>query len=84
MAHISSAISQSSSGSREVEGAKWATVIRTKINEVIQRRAEQGDSLDASDVVDEVLPMAIATIPIEVRKQLFQKVRKMVTPNTTN
>eukprot|EP00388_Colpodella_angusta_P030363 GDKK01019330.1.p1 GENE.GDKK01019330.1~~GDKK01019330.1.p1 ORF type:complete len:130 (+),score=22.46 GDKK01019330.1:53-391(+) len=84
MAHIASAVASSSTDDSHSGGAKWTTVVRGKIAEIIQRRQEEGESLDASEVVDEVLPMAIASIPVEVRKQLFAKVRKMVAPNSQN
>lgn len=82
MGYLSEAVAAADGSARVGAGSpseKWTVVVKAKINECIQRRQAEGEGLDASDVVDEVLPLAIAAIPEEVRRGLFIRLRKMLT-----
>ncbi|RNF12585.1 uncharacterized protein Tco025E_06435 [Trypanosoma conorhini] len=52
----------------------WRRVVSRRVEEVVRRRARSGESLDAHDVVGEVLPFSRSIIPAEVREGLFRHI----------
>ncbi|KPA83764.1 hypothetical protein ABB37_01996 [Leptomonas pyrrhocoris] len=53
-------------------GPQWTSHMRLLIKETLARRAESGESVDAGDIVAEVLPVVRAAIPGDVREGLFR------------
>ncbi|PWU85402.1 hypothetical protein C4B63_163g43 [Trypanosoma cruzi] len=54
--------------------SNWRKAVSQRVEEVIRRRAQSGESLDAHDVVGEVLPFSRSIIPSEVREGLFRQI----------
>ncbi|ESL10278.1 hypothetical protein TRSC58_01992 [Trypanosoma rangeli SC58] len=52
----------------------WRPVVSNRVEEVVRRRAQSGESLDVHDVVGEVLPFSRSIIPAEVREGLFRHI----------
>ena len=59
---------------------EWSVVVEGIVQDVIKRRASLHMSLDAHDVVEEVMPLAIAAVPQSVRKDLFSKMNELLYP----
>ncbi|KEG13968.1 hypothetical protein DQ04_00691140 [Trypanosoma grayi] len=56
----------------------WREVVSQRVVEVVRRRAQCGESLDAHDVIDEVLSFSRSIIPAGVREGLFRRVSEVV------
>lgn len=56
------------------KNAQWKSEMQSLIRESLARRAASGESVDAGDIMAEVLPRARAAIPESVREGLFRKV----------
>lgn len=56
----------------------WNEGLRTKTTEVIDDRVRRGLPADPGYVVEEVLPAALSSVDESVRKELFLKVREML------
>ncbi|KPI85371.1 hypothetical protein ABL78_5552 [Leptomonas seymouri] len=55
-------------------GSQWQSHMRLLIKESMVRRATSGESMDAGEVLEEVLPQVRAAIPDDVRQGLFRRV----------
>ena len=64
---------------QEGGGKSWKEAVEEATSLAIERRASTQDaSLDAADVVQEVLPIAHASVPAAVRRELFLRIKTMI------
>ncbi|KAG5511253.1 hypothetical protein JKF63_07195 [Porcisia hertigi] len=52
----------------------WRRSVQEMIHEVMARRASSGASLDASEIINEIMPRVRSAIPPGVREGLFRRV----------
>lgn len=58
----------------EAHGAQWKSQMRLLVQEALGRRAASGESVDAGDILAEVMPRVRAAVPEDVREGLFRRV----------
>ncbi|CAJ1017092.1 Transcription factor e(y)2, putative [Leishmania guyanensis] len=54
--------------------SQWRQYTQEMIRQAMARRAASGVSLDAGDILDEIMPHIRSAIPPEVREGLFRRV----------
>jgi hypothetical protein len=59
---------------QEATNLQWHAEMRRLVKETMARRAASGASMDAGDVIAEVMPLVRAAIPASVREGLFRRV----------
>lgn len=57
--------------------SSWKDFVEKTTEEIIIRKVESGEAVDANAVVDEVLPLAHARVPEEVRRELFLRISQL-------
>jgi hypothetical protein len=55
----------------------WRSSLQRTTQELIRTKNEQGETVDANALVEEVLPIAHASIPVALRQKLFSKIFEM-------
>jgi CCR4-NOT transcriptional regulation complex NOT5 subunit len=55
----------------------WTSTLEQTAQELIRAKNEKGDVIDANALVEEVLPVAHASIPAAVRQKLFATIFEM-------
>lgn len=58
----------------EAHDAQWKSQMRLLVQETLGRRAASGESVDAGDILAEVMPRVRAAVPEDVREGLFRRV----------
>lgn len=58
----------------EQDGSQWRANMTQLIQASLSRRAASGESVDAGDILDEIMPQIRASIPAEVREGLFRRI----------
>lgn len=64
----------------DMHNSRWKSEMRQLVRETLARRAAAGESVDAGDILAEVLPQVRAAIPENVREGLFRKVAVQLNP----
>lgn len=64
----------------EESEVSWKQFLIEVVRDVVARRAERRESLDAHDIIAEVLPIAQSKIPTSTREGLFRLVSTIITP----
>lgn len=65
-------------GSATAQQKPWAAVVESMITESIERRTAAGADVDATAIVEEVLPAALAAVPEEVRAAVMAEVHHLL------
>jgi hypothetical protein len=66
-----------SSASSSNNNHSWTSTLEQTAQELIRAKNEKGDVIDANALVEEVLPVAHASIPAVVRQKLFATIFEM-------
>lgn len=53
---------------------EWMSLVNRTVSEVIARRAKQGETLDASAVLEEVIPLVKPHVDADTREGLFRRI----------
>jgi predicted transcriptional regulator len=60
----------------------WRQVVEAAASEAIDRRVATSSSglgdVSAADIIEDVLPVAHAAVPVGIRKELFARIKAMI------
>ena len=61
-----------------VGNATWGSHVEEAVHKIIDKRLAENkaNALDAAEIIDEVLPVAHAVLPMETRQLLFKKIKE--------